>query len=314
MITQGSFLLHITVFWSLPMLKRIIYIDCRATIKTRMQQLIINKDNGDVNSIPIEDVSIVIIDNPQITITNACLSILNEANVGIICCNNKRLPVGLMLPIVGSWIQTKRISAQVKSTEPLNKSIWKDIIKSKISNQYNLLLSQEKATKQFDMFIKNVKSGDTSNEEGKAARVYWKQLFGSQFKRERYGQPPNNLLNYGYAIIRAITARAIVSSGLHPSIGVHHKNQYDAYCLADDLMEPYRPYVDKVVNLIFSGNDVHELNKDNKVELIKIAYLDVFIDNVKHPLMLAIQKTADSLVKRYLKETDKLFLPCLKRA
>lgn len=296
------------------MIKRVIYIGNPCYINTESEQLIINnKATGDISSMPIEDIGIIELDNPQITITSNCLNKLSANSVIIVLCNQTHHPAGYFLPLEGNVVQTQRIKSQVEAKIPMKKMLWQQIVIAKISNQYSLLKKNNLECETLKAKIDKVKSGDSSNQEGAASQFYWKHIFSNkQFKRERFGDYPNNLLNYGYSILRAITARAIVSSGFHPSIGIHHKSQYNAFCLADDLMEPYRPYVDELVLKLYTENtELKELSKEVKKELLNINFLDVKINKKTHPLMLGVQTTCSSLTKCLSNETKKLLLPKL---
>ncbi|AKU69950.1 type II CRISPR-associated endonuclease Cas1 [Prevotella fusca JCM 17724] len=197
-------------------------------------------------TIPIEDIGVVILDNRRITITSGVMEALLENNCAVITCNPKSMPIGLLLPLSGNTIQNERFRSQLEASLPLRKQLWQQTIKQKILNQeHTLRINTDKETNCMRVWSNDVRSGDPDNLEARAAAYYWKNLFTEypNFVRDREGIPPNNLLNYGYAILRAIIARALVGSGLLPTLGIHHHNRYNAYCLADDIMEPYRPYV-----------------------------------------------------------------------
>jgi CRISPR-associated protein Cas1 len=201
-------------------------------------------------TIPVEDIGIVVIDNPQITLTSGLLQALQENNVAVIICDYRHMPQSLLLPIEGNSIQQERYDAQLAASEPLKKQLWQQTVTQKIKNQAAALDSLELQSDYLIPLHRNVKSGDTDNCEATAAVYYWQTIFRhvNGFVRHREGPPPNNFLNYGYAILRATMARSIVAAGLLPTLGIFHKNRYNAYCLADDLMEPYRPYVDQIVH------------------------------------------------------------------
>jgi len=269
-------------------------------------------DRGNVNTIPIEDVGIIILDNPQITISQGLLVFLLENNVAVVSCNFSHLPFGLFLPLSVNQVQQEKFEEQINSTEPLKKQLWQQTISAKIKNQASLLRSKKVKAENMLKWAKDVKSGDTENLEGRAAAYYWKNLFLKEleFKRDRYGLPPNQLLNYSYAILRAVVARALVASGLLPTLGIHHHNKYNAYCLADDIMEPYRPYVDKIVcEIVENGEDFEELTPSIKKQLLEIPALTIFINNETSPLMVGVQRTTASLAKCYSGETRKIIYP-----
>ena len=274
-------------------------------------------------TIPIEDIGIVVIDNPQITLTSGLLQALQENNVAVIICDYRHMPQSLLLPIEGNSIQQERYDAQLAASEPLKKQLWQQTIIQKIKNQSAVLSQLNLPSDYLIPLYRNVKSGDTDNCEATAAVYYWQTIFSAlltshtaegkgarSFVRHREGPPPNNYLNYGYAILRATMARSILAAGLLPTLGIFHRNRYNAYCLADDLMEPYRPYVDSVVHqLVDEMGITEELTKEHKAVLLKIPAMDVFIDGEKSPLMLATQRTAVSAVKCFTGEQRKLLYP-----
>ncbi|WP_455586864.1 type II CRISPR-associated endonuclease Cas1 [Bacteroides sp.] len=262
---------------------------------------------------PVEDIGIVVLDNKQITITSGVLEALLENNSAVITCDSKSMPVGLMLPLYGNTTQNERFRYQLDASVPLKKQLWQQTIKMKINNQASVLqVCTNEETKCMRVWADNVKSGDPENLEARAAAYYWKNLFSNieGFTREREGIPPNNLLNYGYAILRAVVARALVISGLLPTLGIHHHNRYNAYCLADDIMEPYRPYVDELVfDIVRSGIDYNELGKDLKVRLLDIPTLEVKIGGKRSPLMVAVSQTTASLYKCFSGELRHIAYP-----
>lgn len=262
---------------------------------------------------PVEDIGIVILDHKQITITSGALEALLENNCAVITCDSKSLPVGLMLPLYGNSTQNERFRRQIDASLPLKKQLWQQTIKTKIENQASVLHEcRQETVKCMLVWANDVRSGDPDNLEARAAAYYWKGLFADidGFTREREGIPPNNLLNYGYAILRAVVARALVTSGLLPTLGIHHHNRYNAYCLADDVMEPYRPYVDELVyKLYFSGVDCSDLSKELKTELLQIPTLEVVINGKRSPLMVAVSQTSASIYKCFDGELRRIVYP-----
>ncbi len=298
------------------MVKRIIYFGNPAHIRVELRQLkiTIKKETSEEKSIPIEDIGVVIIDHPQITITSGAISELMKNNVTLVSCNESYLPNAIMLPFEGHHIQTQRIRAQINASEPLKKNLWAQTIKAKISNQAKVLEKIGHYNHPLYGFQNNVKSGDSTNREGAAANYYWSNLFPEipNFTRERKGMYPNNFLNYGYAILRSVIARAIVGAGLLPSLGIYHQNKYNAYCLADDIMEPYRPYVDiLVIQLMQKYPYKKEIDTEIKKQLLSIPHLDVTIEKEQSVLMIAAQRTASALARVYLGEQRKLIYPQL---
>lgn len=265
-----------------------------------------------INTIPVEDIGIIILENPQITITHSLLSSLIDNNAAVVTCDKSRMPNGLFLPLESNALQSERFKSQIEASLPLKKQLWQQTISAKIRNQAANL--REKGVKINNMILwgKKVRSGDPDNYEGRAAAYYWKNFFPMipEFIRDRNGEPPNNLLNYGYAILRSVVARGLVASGLIPTLGIHPSNKYNAYCLADDIMEPYRPYVDRVVfEIVENGEDFYELSTSIKKQLLTIPVLDVMINEEKRPLMIAVQTTTASLSKCYENEGRKISYP-----
>ena len=264
-------------------------------------------------TIPIEDIGVVILDHRRITITSGVLEALLENNCAVITCDQKSMPVGLLLPLCGNTTQNERFRTQLDVSLPLRKQLWQQTVKQKILNQeYVLRTNTDKETNCMRVWANDVRSGDPDNLEARAAAYYWKNLFKDypDFVRDRGCTPPNNLLNYGYAILRAVIARSLVGSGLLPTLGIHHHNRYNAYCLADDIMEPYRPYVDELVlDLIRQNEDISEINKRLKMQLLGIPMLDVVINGKRSPLMIAAQQTTASLYKCFAGEMRHVNFP-----
>lgn len=261
---------------------------------------------------PIEDIGVLVLDHQQITITQGLLSALLDNNVAVVTCNDTRHPSGLLLPLAGHTLQSERFRIQIDASVPLKKQLWQQTVSIKINNQAALLRRIGIPVDNMLHWSNSVRSGDPDNFEGRAAAYYWKNFFPEElnFTRDRNGEPPNNLLNYGYAILRAVVARGLVSSGLLPTLGIHHRNKYNAYCLADDIMEPFRPFVDDIVRqIVMSGADYTELNKTLKQHLLGIPALDILIEGEKSPLMVGLQRTTASLVKCFEGDSRKLLYP-----
>lgn len=261
----------------------------------------------------IEDIGIVVLDNKQITITSGVLEALLENNCSVITCDSRSMPVGLMLPLYGNTTQNERFRKQLDTSLPLKKQLWQQTIQAKINNQASVLKDcMDEEVKCMRIWATNVRSGDPDNLEARAAAYYWKSLFSDvdSFTREREGIPPNNLLNYGYAILRAVVARGLVISGLLPTLGIHHHNRYNAYCLADDIMEPYPPYVDELVfSLIQEYGKNAELTKEMKTRLLTVPTLEVIIGGKRSPLMVAVGQTTASLYKCFNGELRRISYP-----
>lgn len=300
------------------MIKKTLCFSNRAHLCCRNRQLIIKVDDPvtgkpQEHTRPIEDIGVIVIESEQVTLSSYLISALLENKVAIIVCNDKHMPAGLMLPIVGNTEQSERYDAQITASLPLKKQLWQQTIAMKIRNQ-GAVLKKVNNLEIGNMLAwsSQVKSGDPDNLEGRAAAYYWRNLFGedSGFVRRQEGEDPNGLLNYGYAILRAVIARSLVASGLIPTLGIHHSNKYNAYCLADDIMEPYRPYVDlMVVNLIQKFHLPPEISKETKKHLLTIPTIDVKMGKLSRPLMVAASMTTASLAKCYLGETRKLVYP-----
>ncbi len=307
------------------MIKRTLYFGNPAYLKTSNEQLVVDFPAVSITipegqqtikqepkTIPIEDIGLVILDHKQITITQSLLSKLLANNCAVITCDDTHHPTGMLLNLDGNSLQSQKFRAQIDVTLPLKKQLWQQTVIAKIQNQAAVLKIQRADNKILLHYANDVKSGDIENQEAKAAAYYWKHIFPEelQFKRERYGPPPNNLLNYGYAILRALVARSLVASGLLPTLGIHHRNQYNAYCLADDIMEPYRPYVDLVVFQIIRNNGKYlEMTPSMKKMLLEIPAMDVNLQGEKSPMMNAVQRTTASLAKCFEGTTRKILYP-----
>ena len=263
-------------------------------------------------TIPIEDIGVVILDHRQITVSHALLAALLDNNCAVITCDDAHLPVGLLLPLCGNTTQNERFRYQLESSVPLRKQLWQQTVQAKIANQAALLQQRGIEVKNMQKWIGEVRSGDVDNMEARAAVYYWNNIFPQipAFRRNRDGIPPNNLLNYGYAILRAIVARALVGSGMLPTWGIHHHNRYNAYCLADDVMEPYRPYVDSMIcTMLDEKEKITELTTGVKARLLSIPVTEVNIGGQRSPLMVAVGQTTASLYKCFSGELRKIIYP-----
>lgn len=303
------------------MIKRTLLFNNPAYLNLKDGQLLIDlphlkilDEKESKKTVPIEDIGLVLLDHQQITITHACIAALLENNAVLITCNNTHHPTGMMLPIYGHNTQSERFRYQIEASQPLKKQLWQQTIQAKILNQAAVLAERNVTYENMLHWAKSVRSGDPDNFEGRAAAYYWKNVFPQkvQFFRGREGDPPNNLLNYGYAILRAIVARALVCSGLLSTLGIHHRNKYNAYCLADDIMEPYRPYIDQIVlGIIDRGENFLELGTSIKTQLLSIASVDVQFEGRRSPLMVGIQSTTASLAQCYEGSIRKINYPQL---
>ncbi len=292
------------------MIKRVLCFENPARLSLKLEQIVIELQDV-TRTVPIEDVGVVILDHKQITITHALIDALLANNCAIVTSNDKHLPVGLMLPLDGHNLQSERFHEQIEASEPLKKQMWQQTVTAKILGQAHVLGMQHIEHGNMFKWAKDVRSGDTDNMEARAAAYYWRNMFEKDaFIRDPQGLPPNNLLNYGYSIVRAMMARALVGAGLLPTLGIHHHSRYDAYCLADDIMEPYRPFADmKVLEMWSKGGITSDISSEQKRELLGITTMDVNISGHRSPMMLAIQTTAQSVQKCYSGEARKIIYP-----
>ena len=305
------------------MIKKTLYFGTPIYLSLRNAQLVLRKPDADKleesfkqdaeRTIPIEDIGVVVLDNRRITITTGAMEALLANNCAIITCDSTDLPVGLMLPLCGNTTQSERFRTQIDASLPLKKQLWQQTVRQKILNQATVLSKNTGAiVKNMQVWANEVRSGDPDNFEARAAAYYWRNLFPTlpNFVRGREGDPPNNLLNYGYAILRACVARGLVGSGLLPTLGIHHHNRYNAYCLADDIMEPYRPFVDQaVICMMAKYDDLSTLTTEMKRDLLQIPVLDVKISNKRSPLMIAVSQTTASLAKCFNGEARRIAYP-----
>lgn len=319
------------------MIKRTLYFGSDAYLHTKQNQLVVKfpDSNREDATVPIEDIGVIILDAFRLSISQNLITKLIHNNVALISCDERHMPQGLMLNLDGNTLQQERFKIQLEVSLPLKKQLWQQTIKAKIGNQLGLLLklkqtqsvalSSNKDTlpdfENMRYWQRSVRSGDPDNYEARAAAFYWARIFTQEiddFKRGRFEAEPNNLLNYGYAILRAVTARSLVASGLLPTFGIHHHNKYNAYALADDIMEPYRPFVDEIVKemvekyypLVAQGEEL-ELMPEIKKELLQIPAIDVIIDEEKSPLMIAMQRTTASLFQCFAGNSRKILYPVI---
>lgn len=306
------------------MIKKTLYFGNPARLSLRDGQIVIEKPDAEKRrpatevwfdearvTRPVEDVGVVVLDHPQITLTAVLMEALLENNCALITCDGRHLPVGLLLPLYGNTTQNERFRQQIDASAPLRKQLWQQTVRAKIRNQAAVLRAAGVEAGCMEAWARDVRSGDPDNLEARAAAYYWKWVFRPRqgFIRDREGEYPNGLLNYGYAILRAVVARSLVVSGLLPTLGIHHHNRYNAYCLADDVMEPYRPFVDKVVVGMVLKDEGCELTPDVKRQLLSIPTLDVVLDGRRSPLMVAAGLTASSLNKCFSGELRHVLYP-----
>ena len=292
------------------MIKKSILIENKTSITAKNLQLIIKSEIRE-STIPIEDVGFLVLDNQEVYLSLPAMNLLIENNTSVIICGKNHLPNGMFLNLNSHHIQQEVFKNQIEASIPLKKQLWQQTIVEKITNQGILLAKITGNKNSFEFLASKVLSGDTTNMEGVAAQQYWKSFFEIDFKRERFGDYPNNFLNYGYAILRAATARALSGSGLLNTLGIHHKSKYNAFALADDIMEPFRPLIDEKVFEIMQQYDEQELNTKIKSELLQVLTRTVYFKVEKSPLMVALQKTASSLQQCFMGKRKKIKYPKL---
>jgi len=295
------------------MLKRALFFSTPYCLNLRNGQMVIHtREAPDIQkSVPIEDIGFVVLEDQQTSITLPLLNALSDNNVAVIFCGENRMPNAMLMNLDSNKTQGESYRSQIEASEPLKKGLWKQIVEAKIRNQSALLQKLGRDGSKLKPYYMNVKSADADNREGIAAKIYWSELFGTDFIRSRDGLPPNNLLNYGYTILRAAVTRSIMGSGLFPAFGIFHRNRYNAFPLADDLMEPYRPYVDELVyNLYNQGHE--QLTKEVKSQLLRILFVDTCFDKVMRPLDVGLTFTSSSVTKCLSGIQKKIVYPLLK--
>lgn len=295
------------------MLKRTLVFSSPMQLSLRNAQLVasIKEAPNEQRTVPIEDIGMVMIENQMVTATMPLLNALVDGGVAVILCDAKGMPHAMLQNMNGNNMQGACLRNQIAVGEVLRKQLWKQIIEAKIKNQASLLDKIHGTGDILKPYYTNVKSGDTDNREGIAARLYFSRLFGNDFIRDRYLPGINALLNYGYSVLRAATARALISSGLTPSLGIFHHNRSNAFPLADDMMEPFRPFVDETVYRLYERG-ILEINKDAKFDLISILSSDTYYSRVTRPLQIGLSITMSSLAKCFAGDQKQLSLPILK--
>lgn len=291
------------------MQKATLCITTPARLSLRYRQLVITSADGvELATRPIEDIGVLIIENQRASVTMPLLTYLAEQNVAVAICDGHSMPSAMVMPLASNAVQAECYRFQLDATEPTKKQLWRQIVESKIRNQALVLDLADKRGSLLRPYYTNVRSGDTDNREGAAARIYWRELFGPDFTRERDGPPPNGLLNYGYAVLRAATTRALVGSGLAPMFGVFHRSRYNAFPLSDDVMEPYRPVVDRIVCRLYDEGQAL-VTKDAKVALLSLLTAVVRFGGANHKLEQALTLTTASVVRYFRGEVKAVALP-----
>jgi CRISP-associated protein Cas1 len=293
-------------------IKKIIEISqAKRHLAVRLGQLIIKENGYELSTIPCEDIGILLIDHPAVTYTHSVFTELIRCGAAVVFCGGNHHPAGMLLPIEGNTVQTERFRQQIEAKEPVKKQLWRQLVRAKIKHQAKVAGEDSEVYKELIGLRERVRSGDPENIEAQASKKFWPAFVTTiDFKRNIEGLPPNNLLNYGYTVMRAAVARALCSAGLHPSIGLHHCNKYNAFCLADDCLEPFRGFVEtKVKQICESQTAVDELTQEIKAQLLEVLYQEVTIGDNAGPLMVGLHRTAASLVRCFAGEQKEMDLP-----
>lgn len=280
-----------------------------ASLRMEGARLMIESRDGSAPlAVALIDLDAVILSNPQIHLSQAVLGQLATASVPLVVCDAKHQPTGMLVPLVGNAIQTERIRVQAVVSEPRRKQLWKQVVQAKLRNQAGLLERRSGVDHGLRSMAQQVQSGDSTNREAQGARRYWTALFGPEFRRDRDAMDANRFLNYGYALLRSLAARALVGAGLHPSLGLQHHNRYDPMALASDLMEPFRPWVDaRVLLALETGGD--DLTPATKTVLFGLFQDQVGLGEERWPLPEAMHRSAARLTQAYAQGRTRLLLP-----
>ncbi|MFQ5872895.1 MAG: type II CRISPR-associated endonuclease Cas1 [Dehalococcoidia bacterium] len=282
-----------------------------ARLSVRYSNLVIEREGAEPVTVPLADLAVLVVSHPQVSLTHAVLAGLADSGGAFVACDGRRLPVGMFLPLAGHFTQAERFGHQASASLPTCKRLWQQVVRAKLRAQAHLLSELCGSDHGISVLIPRVRSGDPDNVEGKASRRYWPALFpGGAFYRDRFGPPPNQHLNYGYAVLRAVVARAVCAAGLHPSLGLHHHNRYDAFRLADDLMEPFRPVVDRaVVNLIRRRGTDTPLDRQAKAEILEALSGRLLLNSEWRTLFDVAARTSSSLAAVFAGKRKNLILP-----
>jgi len=291
------------------MISRVIDIETEGCSLDRFRGFMTVVANGsEKGRVPLDDIGALLCHARRITYTNSLFVELAARNVTAVICDRNHLPVAWLWPLQGNHVQALRIRSQIDAPKPLTKRLWQTTVRAKIAHQKATLERLGRSVTGFDDLIRKVRSGDPSNVEAQAARRYWRLLMGKSFRRERYGSPPNGLLNYGYTVLRAGTARAVVAAGLHPTVAIHHSNRGNAMALVDDLMEPFRPTVDLIVaRLVHLGDS--KVNSETKRALGNVLNVDMMVERGTSPLQTCLERAAQSLAASYEQKEARVNFP-----
>lgn len=302
------------------MIKKIVEISqARRHLAVRLGQLIIKENGTEISTIPCEDIGVLLVDHSGVTYAHSVFTELLRCGAAIVLCGGNHQPNGMLLPLESNTLQTERFAQQIQVKEPVKKKLWQQIIRAKIKHQANMVGRDSDVYKSLMALREQVRSGDPDNIEAQASRKFWPvyiQGIGStgislaDFRRDAEGRPPNNLLNYGYMVMRAAVARALCSAGLLPCLGIHHHNRYNAFCLADDVMEPFRGFVEsKVKEVCETETAIDDLTQQIKAQLLEVLYREVTIGETSGPLMVGLHRTAASLQRCFAGEQKEIDLP-----
>ena len=281
-----------------------------ARLSIAHRQLVIERPDEEKRTLPCEDIGVLVVDHPQTSYTHSVFTALLEEGAAIVLCGPNHLPAGMLLSFEAHTTQTERHRAQAAASEGVKNRAWKLLISAKLRQQATVLTHYTGADAGLSAMAGRVRSGNPQNLEATGAQRYWPRLFGGNFHRSREGPPPNDLLNYGYAVVRAATSRAVAAAGLIPTLGVHHRNRGNPFCLADDLMEPYRVYVDwRVKGMLLEPNAPPLLDRPAKAALLSLFNETVLVGGRRSPLLLALHASAASLCRMLTEGNKELLLP-----
>jgi len=285
--------------------------DSPARLSVRLEQLVIERCEDETVTVPLEELAVVVVSHPAVTFTHAVLAGLAGRGGAFVVCDDRHLPVGMILPLQSHHLQSERFGHQAAASQPTQKRLWQQLVKAKVKAQGHVLKELRGDDEGLIALAARVRSGDPDNVESRAARRYWPALFRDPaFRRNRDGDDYNRYLNYGYAVLRAVVARAICAAGLHPSLGLHHHNRYDTFALASDLMEPLRPLVDKavVVHARLKCPDA-PFDKKAKAAILNALTGRLLVEGEERTLFDVAARTASSLAQVYLGQRKRLVLP-----
>jgi len=294
------------------MIKKVVEISSAGThLSVKLGQLVIRQDGTEKGCIPCEDIGVLLVDNTAVTYTHSVLTVLLAQGAAVVLCSGSHHPAGMLFPLESNAVQTERFRQQIEAGQPLKKRLWQQLVKAKIAHQASIVAGDQQTYRTLKALERKVRSGDPDNIEAQASRQYWTSFLQHiEFKRRRDGAPPNNLLNYGYMVLRAAVARALCSAGLLPTLGIHHRNRYNAFCLADDIVEPFRGFAEKKVKAVCEKySEIDPLTQELKAQLLEILYQEIQIGDFSGPLMVGLHRTAASLQRCFAGQQKHLELP-----